>query len=75
MFLKVLFLKLARILALFLILLHKFLTEGDQFSTPPGSFYSKVMADGTAFPVLAYQYKSNRVAKNDRSCLPVTLVL
>ncbi len=45
---KVLFLKLVRILVLFLILWRKFLRGEGHFSAPPRSFYSKVMPDGTS---------------------------
>ncbi len=44
---KILFLKLSRIPALFLILLRIFLKLEGYFLSPPCSFYSKVMADGT----------------------------
>jgi hypothetical protein len=45
---KVLFLKLVRIPALFLILLRIFLKLERRFSSSPCLFYSKVMADGTS---------------------------
>src|SRR6266566_5556011 len=46
-FQKVLFLKLGRILVLFLILGRNFLTGENHFSVPSRSFYSQVMPDGT----------------------------
>src|SRR6266566_9424705 len=58
-FQKVLFLKLGRILVLFLILGRNFLTGENHFSVPSRSFYSQVMPDGTRGCAIRHNLRIN----------------